>query len=287
MQTALGAPGSAGPASARGRRLILTADDFGLSEGVNEAVERAHREGVLTAASLMVAAPAAADAVRRAKANPGLAVGLHLVLVDGPAVLPPAEIPALVRPDGWFPPHQARLGFRYGFSAAARRQLAREIRAQFEAFAATGLPLDHVDAHKHMHLHPAIAGLVIAIGAGFGMKALRVPRGEGRALEGCWAALLARRARRAGLAIPDSVRGIAHSGRLDESCLLRLVASLGEGLHEIYLHPASERNALLARLMPAYQHEAEFAALLSPRVREALAARGIRRTSYAAAGQGV
>ncbi|MGC8470053.1 MAG: hopanoid biosynthesis-associated protein HpnK [Acetobacteraceae bacterium] len=267
--------------------LISTADDFGLSEGVNEAVERAHREGVLTSASLMVAAPAAADAVRRAKANPGLGVGLHLVLVEGPAVLPPAEIPALVRADGWFPPNQARLGVRYGFSAAARRQIAREIRAQFAAFAATGLPLDHVDAHKHMHLHPIVAGLVIGIGAAFGMKALRVPRGEGRALEGFWAARLARRARRAGLAIADRVYGIADSGRLDEACLLRLLGTLGEGLSEIYFHPATSRNALLARLMPGYRHEAEFAALISPRVREALAARALHPTTYAAAGQGL
>ena len=287
MQTALGAPGSAGPASARGRRLILTAYDFGLSEGVNEAVERAYREGVLTSASLMVAAPAAADAVRRAKAHPGLGVGLHLVLVEGPAILPPRDLPALVQEDGWFPANQARLGVRYGLSAAARRQVAREIRAQFAAFAATGLPLDHVDAHKHMHLHPLLAGLVIEIGAEFGMKALRVPRGEGRALEGFWAALLARRARRAGLTIADRVLGIAHSGRLDEACLLGLLGSLGDGLSEIYLHPATGRNPLLARLMPAYRHEAELAALLSPRVRAALAARGLRPTTYAAAAQGL
>src|SRR5271168_3188458 len=132
------------------KRVILTADDFGLSEAVNEGIERAHRDGVLTSASLMVAGPAAADAVRRARALPGLRVGLHLVVIEGPAVLPPAEIPDLVDPAGRFPSNQLGLGIAYCLRPRVRRQLAAEIRAQFAAFAATGLALDHADARKHM-----------------------------------------------------------------------------------------------------------------------------------------
>ena len=105
------------------RRLIVSADDFGLSVAVNEGIERAHREGVLTAASLMVAGPAAADAVARARANPGLRVGLHLVAVEGPAVLPASEIPDLVDASGQFSSDQVRLALRYAASGAARRQL--------------------------------------------------------------------------------------------------------------------------------------------------------------------
>ena len=121
------------------RRLIVTVDDFGLAIPVNEAVERGHREGIVTAASLMVAEQAAADAVARAKANPTLAVGLHVVVVAGRPVLPPERIPDLVGRDGLFSSELARAGVRYFFRRAAQRQLEAEIRAQFAAFAATGL----------------------------------------------------------------------------------------------------------------------------------------------------
>src|ERR1700760_3328276 len=119
---------------------LLTADDFGLTPSVNDAVEHAHRAGALHAASLMVAAPAAADAVQRARAMPTLRVGLHLVVIEGPAVLLPAEIPDLVDATGWFPSDQLGLGIRYAMNPRVRRQLAAEIRAQFAAFLATGLP---------------------------------------------------------------------------------------------------------------------------------------------------
>ena len=105
------------------RRLIVTVDDFGLSVPVNEAIERGHREGIVTAASLMVAEPAAADAVARAKSNPTLAVGLHVVVVAGRPLLPPEEIPDLVWPDGQFSSELVRAGVKYFFSARARRKL--------------------------------------------------------------------------------------------------------------------------------------------------------------------
>ena len=157
------------------RRVLLTADDFGLTPSVNEAVERAHRAGVLHAASLMVAGSAAADAVRRARTMPDLQVGLHLVVIEGAAVLWPAEIPDLVDAQGWFPSRQFRLGFNYAVRPRSRRQLAAEIRAQFAAFAATGLTLAHADAHKHMHLHPTVGRLMLEIGREFGLSRVRVP----------------------------------------------------------------------------------------------------------------
>ncbi len=139
--------------------LIVTADDFGLSSQVNAAVERAHLEGILTAASLMVAAPAAAEAVAIARRLPKLRVGLHLALVEARPRLAPSEVPDLIGPDGWFRRDTARFGAEIFFRPRLQRQIAREIEAQFEAYAATGLPLDHVDAHQHFHLHPTIAGL--------------------------------------------------------------------------------------------------------------------------------
>src|SRR4051794_31851478 len=125
------------------RNVVVTADDFGLSTAVNEAVERAHCEGILGAASLMVAAEAAGDAVARARRLPRLRVGLHLVLVDGAPALPTHEIPHLLDAAGALPRDLARAGVKWFFSPPARAELRREIRAQFEAFAATGLKLDH------------------------------------------------------------------------------------------------------------------------------------------------
>lgn len=239
----------------------------------------------------MVAGGAAADAVRRAKTMPGLRVGLHLVVIEGPAVLPPAEIPALVDRAGQFPGDQLALGLRYAFSRAARRQLAAEIEAQFRAFAATGLVLDHADAHKHMHLHPVVGGLMLRIGARFGLRAIRVPHepaaplrasgtrpGAGAAALRLWTRLLRAQARQAGMAVNDHVFGLAWTGRMTAENLLRLAPHLPPGVSELYFHPAAGRDALLDALMPAYRHEAELAALCDPRLAAALAP--LPRTSY-------
>src|SRR3978361_2062017 len=152
------------------KSVLVSADDFGLSEAVNEGIEQAHRDGILQAASLMVAGAAADDAVRRARTMPGLRVGLHLVVIEGPAMLPLADIPDLVDARGQFPSDQLALGVRYYFRPDVRRQLAAEIRAQFCAFAATGLVLDHANAHKHMHLHPTVGAMLIGIGQEFGLR---------------------------------------------------------------------------------------------------------------------
>ncbi|HEY2622083.1 hopanoid biosynthesis-associated protein HpnK [Dyella sp. Tek66A03] len=253
-------------------RLIVTADDFGLHEAVNEAVERGYREGVLRAASLMVTAPAVADAVARARRSPGLAVGLHLVLADGPSALPPARIPDLVDARGFFGNAMARDGLRFFFLPGVRRQLAAEIRAQFEAFAATGLTLDHVNAHKHFHLHPTVLSLMLSIGRDYGLRAVRLPAepGMGPWLQP-WLALMRRRLRRAGVLCNDHVFGIRHSGGMDESALLDVLRRLPEGLSELYLHPAVHGE--LTSSMADYRHTDELAALLSPRVQRAIAER--------------
>jgi hopanoid biosynthesis associated protein HpnK len=257
------------------RRVIFSADDFGLTPGVNEAVERAHRDGILDQASLMVAGAAAEDAVRRARALPSLRVGLHLVVIEGPAISPPAEIPDLVDPSGQFPSDQARLGCRYFFRPAARRQLAHEIRAQFAAFAATGLTLDHANAHKHMHLHPTVGRMMIEIGRGFGLRAVRIPAeppavmarigtrvGLGDRALYAWTRLLRKQAREAGMTVNDHCFGLAWSGHMTAERVRLLLANLPDGVSELYFHPATERDELLTRLMPDYEHAAELAALL-------------------------
>ncbi len=267
------------------KRLIVSADDFGLTESVNEAVAIAHRDGLLASASLMVAADAAADAVARAKSLPGLKVGLHLVLVEGKPALPPEQIPLLVDEHGNFPRDQALLGFRYFFLPGIRAQLAAEIRAQYQSYAATGLALDHVNAHKHMHLHPTVAKLAIAIGREFGVKAIRIPRdarpaGLGGHAMAAWTTVLRGQAHRAGLATNDYVAGLKESGRFDEAAFLAAIDALPDGVTETYFHPATIRDPAFAATMPGYDHPGELAALLSPRARAAIAERRIELTTY-------
>jgi hopanoid biosynthesis associated protein HpnK len=236
----------------------------------------------------MVAAPAAADAVARAKAMPHLAVGLHLVLVEGRPALPPEEVPHLVRADGQFRTDMARMGFDIATRPRVRRELAAEIEAQFAAFAATGLKLDHVNAHKHFHVHPVIGGLVLAIGRRYGMAALRVPR-EPRSLvldvarharvAAPWAVWLAVRARRAGILVPDAVIGLAWSGAFTAERLAAALGRLPGGLVEIYLHPATADH--FPGSAPGYRYREELAALTDPAVLAAMAAAGRRPGGFA------
>ena len=274
------------------KRVIFTADDFGLSEGVNEAVEQACREGLLTTASLMIAGAAAGDAIRRAKALPQLRVGLHVVVVEGASVRPSA-VRGLVDAAGDFAKDQFGASIDYYFRPKKRRQLASEIRSQFSAFARTGLRLDHANAHKHMQMHPTVGRLMVDIGREFKLPALRIPHepagpmrrsgtgvgAGGRALN-FWSDLLRSRARRAGIQVNDNVFGIAWSGHMTLDRMLRLVPNLPNGLSEIYFHPATIRDSRLTRLMPDYEHEAELETLLSPDLRTALDAAGIERTTY-------
>jgi len=233
----------------------------------------------------MVGAPAAADAVARVRRLPRLRVGLHLDLVEGCPVAPAETVPDLVGADGRFRGDLARAGVRFFFSPAARAQLAREIRAQFAAFRATGLALDHVNAHRHMHLHPTVGRLAIAIGVAFGMRALRVPAepvallrraGGTRAdlafavAHAPFAALLRRRARAAGLVANDRLLGLAWTGAMTEARLLRLLEDLPAGVSELYAHPA-------ARPGPGGE---ELAALTSAAVRRRVAALGIPLGGY-------
>jgi hopanoid biosynthesis associated protein HpnK len=272
---------------------VVTADDFGAAEAVNEAVEQAHLRGVLTATSLMVGGPACADAVARARRLPSLRVGLHLVLVEAAPVSDPAVIPDLVGADGRFRNDMAAMGAEIFFRPAVQRQLEAEIAAQFAAYAATGLPLDHVNAHKHFHLHPTILSALLRIGQRFGMRALRAPVEPRAALALAepqaalsaawvsrpWAELAQHRMRREGLQVPDQVFGLRWSGAMSAQRLCGLIRHLPPGLSEIYLHPATadayEGSA------PGYCYLEEFRALVDPAVAAAARAEGVALGGYA------
>ena len=278
------------------KRVIFSADDFGLDPAVNEAVEVAHRDGLLAAASLMVGEDAAEAAVAVARRNPNLRVGLHIALVEATPMSDPADIPDLVDGSGRFPSDMVRAGFRFFFKPGVRAQLAREIRAQFEAFRRTGLALDHANTHKHIHLHPTVARLIVEIGRDYGLKAVRLPvepagpvaRAEGAAAAGgfgaaalrAWTGQLKAMLKRQGMATNDQVFGLAWSGAVTEARVAALIPHLPDGVSEIYFHPATALTPKLARTMPTYRHADELAALLSPTVKRLVASHGIERTSF-------
>jgi hopanoid biosynthesis associated protein HpnK len=267
------------------RRLIVNADDFGRSESINQAVIRAHREGILTTASLMVNEPAADQAVRLAHENPGLGVGLHLALVCGAAALPPARIPHLAGERGRFSDHPAAAGWRYFFCAPCREELRAEIQAQVEKFHATGLPLDHVNGHLHLHLHPVVFGILIDNAEQWGIGAMRLTRDcfflNARLAAGQWAyrashalifAWLARRARpvlaRKNIRHTEAVFGLLQNGRVDAAYVEKLLPCLPPGDSELYSHPSLD------------QFGNEFDALVNPTIRSLPQQLGIRLIRY-------
>lgn len=264
------------------KRVILTADDFGAAPEVNEAVERAHRKGVLRAASLMVGAPASVDAVERARTMPHLAVGLHVVLVHGRPVLPANQIPDLVDERGDFQTNLVKAGFRFFFGPGIRAQLSAEIRAQFERFAQTGLALDHADGQSHMHVHPTIFGLIVRIGREYGLRAVRIPRepaGRTRRITP-WLALMRAKAARAGLICNDYAFGVTEAGGLTEERVLQILRELPDGVTEIFFHPAVRAFAGADAGTESFQWSGELAALQSPAVRSAIERGGIESVTY-------
>jgi hopanoid biosynthesis associated protein HpnK len=277
----------------RAPELIITGDDFGSSISVNRAILKAHREGVLTHASLMVNEDAASDAISIAKSNPGLSVGLHLVLVLGRTALPHMSISHIADRSGQFSKSPFKAGVHYYFSRAARDEIRREMRAQFEQFARSGLPFSHVDGHNHLHMHPVIFEELVKLCEQFRVKRIRMVSGEvvtkgktslspsvASSLLGGVFDLLARSATRelaASNAQVPSIRvyGLAATGKINETYLEELIQSLDLVDTEIYLHPlvsdASQRELSLNPNGPR-----ELDALLAPRVRAAIESKGFR-----------
>lgn len=277
------------------RRLIVTADDFGLAVPVNEAIERGHSEGILSTTSLMVAAPATADAVERARRLPRLRVGLHVVLVNGRPALPPERVPKLVDAKGEFATDLFAAGVRYFFTPGIRAQLEAEIRAQFEAFAATGLELDHVNAQNHMHVHPTVLSLIVKVGREFGARAIRIPREpfwpSWRAMRNAaparfansaflapWLMLMRLQLRMAGIATNDYVFGMNDTGHMTPQRVRAFLEHLPSGVSELYVHPAT--HTWPEAFPPDYDFAGEFAALIDPAVVRTVRESDIRPVTF-------
>lgn len=249
----------------------------------------------------MVGAPAARDALARARGLPALKVGLHLTLVRGRPLLPPGEIPRLVDGAGEFRDDPIRAGFRIFLFPAVRRQAEAELRAQFEAFRETGLRLDHVNSHNHMHLHPTLLGMILRIGREYGLRAVRLPyepflpswrasrEGLARRLLSWaflapWAFLARSRLRGKGVRCNDSLFGMNDTGRMGKERVLGLLSHLPRGVSEIYFHPSTADWPDPAA--EGYEPTRELEALVSPEVAEALRAAGVRISGFEDLGGG-
>ena len=277
--------------------VIFTADDFGLSAALNGAVALAHRQGLLRGASLMAAGPQSEEALRLARELPSLCLGVHLTLIQGRAVLPPRQIPHLVDPQGRFPDHPVQVGWRYFWQPRVLPEIKGELRAQIETVLREDLRLWFLNGHLNLQVHPRILPPVLDLAREYGIPALRLPREDWRATlalapdgplpkvaQGLIFALLCRRARRqirgAGIICNDQLFGLLNDGRMTETYLLGLIPRLQPGLTEIYCHPGMEADTELPLWGPAYQRQQELAALLSPRLRAALAAAAIELSDF-------
>jgi chitin disaccharide deacetylase len=279
------------------KQAIITGDDFGLALPVNEAIIDAHCKGILTSASIMPGERWFADAVEKARSHPTLKVGLHLTLVEGHSVLGHDKTPDLTDATGAFSSHLARAGFKFFFYPGIRKQLEAEIRAQFEAFCKTGLPLDHADAHNHMHLHPTILRLLLKIGKEYGLRAVRLPneppllswkaarKGLGSRMVSAaflspWMFLMKQMLRRAGMRHNDYLLGMTDSGAMTADLIARFIEEIPDGTCEFCFHPALRRSAEIDMTMPEYRHEEEYRTLIDASLKKTFEKARIHRVSY-------
>jgi hopanoid biosynthesis associated protein HpnK len=263
----------------------VNADDFGRSSSINEAVIKAHREGILTTASLMVNGSAFAEAVELARQNPKLGVGLHLSLICGRSTLKPTEIPGLVDNRYQFSDNPVATGFRYFSQPALRAQLRHEIVAQFQKFAVTKLKMDHVNGHLNMHMHPTIFSILRHHAHELNIKHMRVTRDRfwlnTRIAGGEWLYrishavifnLLSRQVRsalrRQGIKHTRHVFGLLQNSRVHEDYITGLLPHLPPGDSELYSHPSLDE----------FKHE--YDALVSPAVRQMVDAQRVRLIRY-------
>ena len=265
------------------RYIIINADDFGRHAEINRAVEEGLVHGCLRSATVMPGGATFAGAIDIARRHEELGLGVHFTLVDGHPILPPEEIPSLVGSEGDFLPDHTALLKRYLKGGVNLEEVRRELAAQLQKIEATGIPISHVDSHQHMHTLPGIIDIVLDLAARAGIRAVRTPRtplfagafgGLGQLVGRLGLSTLARlaacKAHRRGLLTPDNFAGIVAGEAVSEGELLHLIAHLPQGTTEVMMHPGMKNDVLQEDSGWQHDFEAELAAILSPRVGEAL-----------------
>ena len=264
-------------------RLIVNADDFGLTRGVNRAIVELHRSGVLTSTTLMARAEATAEALKLAAQNATLGVGCHVVLVDGQPILPPEKIPTLVdRATGCFPPKLGTFLLRLFSGRIRAAEIEAEAGAQIAFVQASGLRLTHIDTHKHTHIFPLVLRPVLRAARAAGLRAVRNPFEPEWAVHATPRAGLVRRTEvmalrrfgpyfrrliaQEGFSTTDGTIAVVGTGTLDADAVRSLMQRLPHGTWELVTHPGYN-DADLGRIRTRLRasRDVERAALLTLR----------------------
>ena len=284
--------------------LIVNADDFGLSAGINRAIIKAHESGILTSATLMANMPATEQAVTLSEDNPSLGVGLHLNFLRGAPLTPPEKIRSLLNSDGRFVQRAAAFIGRILAMKIDRDELRRELSAQVEKILNLGVAITHFDSEKNLHFLPLVADVVIRVAQEYGIKAIRYPE-EGRlaaisgqsagwfSSQGIKRRLLSRMAKRAypelrqaGLCIPDYFWGVKDSGKMDERAYAAILPWIPGGVTEIMTHPGfvdQELESFSQTIGGFYINrfrETEYHGLVAPALRTLINNQKIKLISY-------
>lgn len=275
------------------KQIILNADDFGRHTLINRAVERGVRDGILRSATIMPGGAAFDDAAALAARTPTLGVGIHLTLVNGNPVLPPAEIPSLVTEAGVFVDDHTAFAVRLLRGAVNLDEVRAELAAQLRRVEAAGIHPTHADSHQHMHVLPGVIDIAFDLCAAARILAMRAPRaplfagkfgGIGQLIGRTGLAVLARRAaakaRRCGIRTPDHFAGIVAGEAVDTAALTQIAGKLRDGTTEVMLHPGTDNTVLIRDCLWQHDFEAELAALCAPAVRTALAAAGAEIVNF-------
>ena len=261
--------------------LIVTADDVGLHSGMTAGAIAAHRHGIVTACSVCACGKALDDAVTALSSTPQLDAGAHLMLVEGRSILPPRQVPSLVRPDGLFRASHRQFVVDYLARRIRMRDVEAELEAQMDRLLSAGLRLTHVNSHQHVHMLPGVFEVVARLARRSAIPYLRVVRDHGgragpfRRIAVGALGLLATRVRAEGLATSDRTIGVMNAGHLTPLRLLSLVEHVG-GVCELVTHPGVGNAAIASQYDWGYDWDAETAALCDPELRMAVERRGIR-----------
>ena len=276
------------------KRLIVNADDFGLSPEVNAGIVRAHRDGILRSASLMVAEPAALPAAELARDNPGLDVGLHAVVCQGRSILDSSRLGAALNASGEFMDSPVGAGMRYFFDRSMRAAMTDELRAQVERHLELVGYLNHIDGHLNFHVHPLFADILVNLAVEYKVPCIRLPRervmttirlrrdnATRKLVESAIFRTLSRRTRRMmterGLTSTDALFGLHQSGHLSEDYVVGVIDRIRDGTTELYFHPAAD----IGGVPPSAAAQLEVEILTGPRVRDAVARNGIELITFA------
>ncbi len=286
------------------KNLIVNADDLGWTEGVNRGIAEAHRNGIVTSASLLANGAAFASSVALARSTPGLGVGVHLNLTDGAPVAPRELVASLVNSAGEFEGGPEGLLLRIAKRDVALREVEQEWDAQIEKVREAGIQPTHLDGHKHVHMLPGLLEIALRLAKRHGVGAMRVAH-EASSLRAALSTgddlhttvvlkqgvqarglkLLARDAReqaeRAGISTADYFCGIAQTGEMTKEGVARLLRSLPEGTTELMCHPGYADEDLqntATRLQGSRQTELEI--LTDVGIRNLVASQGIRLIDY-------